>query len=82
MEQLVSSCCNFSHLKGSTVCNKNMFLLSPNNLVIISPHVMGTIVDLLLLSRHQVIAFALMTGGPHPFTVILAGSSYRCLSCV
>ena len=81
-EQLVSPCCHFLHLKGSAVFCKSMFPLYPNDLVIISPHIMATIIDPFLLSLNPEIALAQFTGGSHPLLVHLAGSSYRHIICV
>ena len=63
-EQLAGPDHHFLHLKGVVVFHKSMFLLCSYNFMVISPHILETVIDSFQLSLGPETAFAQSTGSP------------------
>ena len=80
--QLANPDCHFSHLKGIVVFCKSTFLLYANTSMVMSAHVLVTVIDSFQLSLCPETAFSQSTRSPYPLPILLASSSYGHLVCV
>ena len=82
VEQLAGLDHHFSHLKGVAVFCNSMFLLCSDTFMVMSSHILVTVIDSFQLSLHPETAFVQSTGSPDPLLILLVSSFYRHLVCV
>ena len=82
VEQFFGPDHHFSHHKGVVVFCKSVLFLWSNDFMVVSPHVLATIINSLQLKFSPDVTFAQFTGCPYPPLVLLTSSLYGYLICV
>ena len=79
-EQFISPDHHFLHLQGVAVFHKSAIPLWSNDFMVVSPHILVTVIEL-QLSFSPDVAFAQFTGCPYHPLVLLVSSLYGHLIC-